>query len=201
MPHGYRTGVRKVPILGPVIDFCLPALDVAPQLLGAVIRHGEVGVRITEVEAYMGLADPASHAMSGPGGRAAVMFGPPGHLYVYLSYGIHHCVNVICSPDGVASGVLLRAGEVVGGTATARSRRGPKVTERRLASGPGNLGQALGAELADSGAALDDGAWGLVAPAEPVAFRATSRIGISKNADKQWRFTIPGDPTVSGPRR
>ncbi|AZZ40323.1 DNA-3-methyladenine glycosylase [Acidipropionibacterium jensenii] len=194
-----------------MIDLSQPALDVAPQLLGAIIRHGPVSVRITEVEAYMGLVDPASHAFNGPGGRAAVMFGPPGRLYVYLSYGIHHCINVICSPDGVASGVLLRAGEVVGGTQIVRDRRGPKAPDRKLASGPGNLGQALGVELADSGTALaldgfappTDGTssdWSLEAPSAPVTARITTRIGISKNAETPWRFIIPGEPTVSGRR-
>ncbi|VEI03095.1 3-methyladenine DNA glycosylase [Acidipropionibacterium jensenii] len=194
-----------------MIDLSRPALDVAPHLLGAIIRHGPVSVRITEVEAYMGLVDPASHAFNGPGGRAAVMFGPPGRLYVYLSYGIHHCINVICSPDGVASGVLLRAGEVVGGNQIVRDRRGPKAPDRKLASGPGNLGQALGVELADSGMALaldgfappTDGTssdWSLEAPSAPVAARITTRIGISKNAETPWRFIIPGEPTVSGRR-
>lgn len=127
------------------------------MLLGAVIRHAGVGVRITEVEAYLGPADPASHAFRGPGGRADVMFGPPGRIYVYLSYGIHHCVNVVCSPDGVASAVLLRAGEVVGGHDLARSRRGARIPDRKLASGPGNLGQALAAVLGDTGAVLSLG--------------------------------------------
>lgn len=124
------------------------------MLLGAVIWHAGVGVRITEVEAYLGPADPASHAFRGPGGRADVMFGPPGRIYVYLSYGIHHCVNVVCSPDGVASAVLLRAGEVVGGHDLARARRGARIPDRKLASGPGNLGQALAAVLGDTGAML-----------------------------------------------
>ncbi len=190
-----------------MLDLSLPATEVAPQLLGAVIRHDGVGVRITEVEAYMGLVDPASHAFTGPAGRAAVMFGPPGHLYVDLSYGIHRCVNVVCSPDGQASGVLLRAGEVVAGQDLAQRRRGPRAPAGKLASGPGNLGQALGAALTDSGTPLGLGrsagtpaGWRLEPAAAPVRWTTTTRIGISKNADAAWRFIIPGDPTVSGRR-
>lgn len=191
-----------------MIDLSRPALDVAPQLLGAIIRHGPVSVRITEVEAYMGLVDPASHAFNGPGGRAAVMFGPPGlpRLPVLRDPPLHQRDLL---PDGVASGVLLRAGEVVGGTQIVRDRRSPKAPDRKLASGPGNLGQALGVELADSGTALAlDGFapptdrtssdWSLEAPSAPVAARITTRIGISKNTETPWRFIIPGEPTVSG---
>lgn len=192
-----------------MLDLSLPATDVAPMLLGAVIRHGDVAVRISEVEAYMGPLDPASHAFRGPGGRAAVMFGPPGHLYVYLSYGIHHCLNVVCSPDGVASAVLLRGGEVIAGAEIVQQRRGLRVPSRRLASGPGNLGRALGAELSDSGALLTLGSqplrpaaelWSLEPAETPAPWAATTRIGISKNADAPWRFIIPSDPTVSGRR-
>lgn len=179
------------------------------MLLGTVIRHGEVAVRISEVEAYLGPLDPASHAFRGPNGRAAVMFGPPGRLYVYLSYGIHHCLNVVCSPDGVASAVLLRAGEVVAGREIAQHRRGPRVPARRLAGGPGNLGRALGAELSDSGLPLalgpqslrpDAAPWSLEPAEMPAHWTATTRIGISRNADAPWRFIIPSDPTVSGRR-
>lgn len=107
-----------------MIDLSAPATDVAPLLLGATIWHGPVAVRLTEVEAYMGLDDPASHAFRGPTPRARVMFGPPSHVYVYLSYGMHRCVNLVCSPDGVASAVLLRGGRVVAGEDDARLRRG-----------------------------------------------------------------------------
>lgn len=193
-------------MLGRVINLSRPALEVAPLLLGAVLWHGTwddaVGVRLTEVEAYMGPDDAASHAFRGPTPRTTVMFGPPAHLYVYLSYGIHRCVNIVCSPDGRATAVLLRAGEVIAGQETARARRGPRIPERRLASGPGNLGQALGAELSDSGAELalaDDGVspWRLQEADAPATAVASTRIGISRNVDKPWRFTIPGDPTVS----
>ena len=124
-------------------DLAAPVEQVAPELLGAVLRHGEVAVRLTEVEAYDGANDPASHAFRGRTPRNAVMFGPPGHLYVYFSYGMHWAANIICGPDGVASGVLLRAGEVIDGVEVARSRRG-RATDRDLARGPGRLTQALG---------------------------------------------------------
>lgn len=211
-----------LPILGHVIDLSQPALDVAPLLLGAVISHtvvldhgsrAEVRIRLTEVEAYMGPDDPASHAFRGPTPRTAVMFGPPSHLYVYLSYGIHRCVNVVCSPDGRASAVLLRAGEVVSGEDLARRRRSGaarQVPDRRLACGPGNLGQALGAGLSDSGAVLwqseglcpppEAATWRLEPPGSPTPCSRSRRVGISHNAEKLWRFTIPDDPTVSRPR-
>ena len=117
-----------------MIDLSAPATDVAPLLLGATIWHGPVAVRLTEVEAYTGLDDPASHAFRGPTPRARVMFGPPSHVYVYLSYGMHRCVNLVCSPDGVASAVLLRGGRVIAGEDDARLRRGG-VPENRLACG------------------------------------------------------------------
>ncbi len=120
-----------------------PALEVAPELLGAVLSVDGVAVRLTEVEAYEGESDPASHAWRGPTPRNAVMYGPAGRLYVYLSYGIHSCVNIVCDVEGRASAVLLRAGEVVAGEERVRTRRGA-VPHRRLASGPGNVGSALG---------------------------------------------------------
>ncbi len=98
-------------------------LEVAPRLLGAVLRHGDVAVRLTEVEAYDGAGDAGSHAFRGRTPRNEVMFGPPGHLYVYFTYGMHHCCNVVCGPAGTASAVLLRAGEVVDGVDQARARR------------------------------------------------------------------------------
>ncbi len=119
-----------------------PVLDVAPRLLGAVLRHGEVAVRITEVEAYDGPNDPGSHAYRGRTDRNAVMFGPPGHLYVYFTYGMHHCCNVVTGEAGTASAVLLRAGEVVDGIERARERR-PRSTDRDLARGPARLCRAL----------------------------------------------------------
>ena len=109
-----------------------PVLEVAPRLLGAVLRHGDVAVRLTEVEAYDGPDDPGSHAFRGPTPRNAVMFGPAGFLYVYFTYGMHHCCNVVTGPEGTPSAVLLRAGEVVAGVEVARARR-PRSTDRDLA--------------------------------------------------------------------
>src|SRR6476619_712162 len=113
-------------------DLTRPVQEVAPPLLGAILRHGEVAVRLTEVEAYDGANDPASHAFRGRTPRNAIMFGPPGRLYIYFSYGMHWAANVICGSEGTASGVLLRAGEVVAGVAEARSRRG-RAADRDLA--------------------------------------------------------------------
>ena len=101
-----------------------PVLEVAPRLLGAVVRHGEVAVRLTEVEAYDGGNDPGSHAYRGRSDRNATMFGPAGHLYVYFTYGMHHCCNVVCGPSGTPRAVLLRAGEVIEGVDVAAERRG-----------------------------------------------------------------------------
>lgn len=140
-----------------LIDFDQPADVVAPQLLGGILRLGEVAIRITEVEAYLGESDPASHAFKGPTPRCATMFGPSSHLYVYASYGIHRAGNLVCSPDGHAGGVLLRGGEVIDGQKVARQRRGPKALDAALARGPGNLGQAMGFDLELNGAEVRQG--------------------------------------------
>lgn len=172
-----------------------PALEVAPDLLGAVLTVGEVSLRLTEVEAYEGEADPASHAWRGITPRNAVMYGPAGRLYVYVSYGIHSCVNIVCDDEGRASAVLLRAGEVVAGEECVRGRRG-SVPYRRLASGPGNLGSALGLTAADSGLVIDGVRASLVGgPAGEV--RTGPRVGVSRAADVPWRFWLAADPTVS----
>lgn len=176
------------------------AVGVAPTLLGAVIAANGVSVRITEVEAYLGELDPASHAWRGPTPRTASMFGPPWHLYVYRSHGIHLCANVVCSPAGEASAVLLRAGEVVEGVEAARMRRPAARTDRDLARGPGRLGAALGLRLDDDGADLRSGPIRLRLPVEPAAdVVAGPRVGVSRagGAEHPWRFWIAGDPTVS----
>ena len=132
----------------------------APLLLGAVLTHegrdGPVSVRITEVEAYLGPhdslhPDPGSHTFRGATARNAPMFGPAGHLYVYFTYGMHHCANIVCGPEGVASAVLLRAGEIVAGEDLALSRRPTSKSAKDLASGPARLATALGITTADSG--------------------------------------------------
>ncbi|GAA3700160.1 DNA-3-methyladenine glycosylase [Microlunatus aurantiacus] len=160
-------------------------------------------MRVTEVEAYAGERDPASHAFRGRTPRNAVMFGPPGHLYVYFTYGMHHCGNVVCGPEGMASGALLRSGEVVDGLEVARRRRGERVRDRDLARGPGRLGQALGLTLADSGAdLLGAGPARLVLGAYPVGAVATGpRVGVSRAADVPWRFWIRDDQYVSSYQR
>lgn len=174
------------------------APEVAPLLLGATIHDDEVGLRIVEVEAYAGQTDPASHAYRGPGIRNAVMFGPPGHGYVYRSHGIHFCLNVVCHPDGVGGGILLRAGEVVEGLEVARLRRGGHA---ELARGPGRLGQVLAVTLADSGVDLRTGRLRLEPRMTVPEVEVGPRVGVSKAADRPWRFWIAGDPFVSAYRR
>lgn len=178
-----------------------PALEVAPRLLGAVLRHGDVAVRLTEVEAYAGSDDPGSHAFRGPTARNAVMFGPPGHLYVYFVYGMHHCANVVCGPEGTASAVLLRAGEVIEGVDVARVRR-PTSSTRDLARGPGRLCRALGLDLGHSGATLGGGHLELVLGATPAEtpVRTGPRVGLRQAGDRPWRFWLDGERTVSAYR-
>lgn len=175
-----------------------PAEQVAPLLLNATIRDSEVAIRIVEVEAYAGQRDPASHAYRGPGARNEVMFGPPGFAYVYLSYGVHWCLNVVCHPPGIGGGILLRAGEVVAGIDVARQRRGGR---RDLASGPGRLGQALAVTIADRGCDLRTGRLRLEPAVDYVDVARGPRVGVSQAADRHWRFWIPGDPFVSAYRR
>ncbi|GAA1955742.1 DNA-3-methyladenine glycosylase [Microbacterium deminutum] len=198
-------------------DFAgLPA-DVAPRLLGArlttTVQGETVTVRLTEVEAYHGLGtgvlpDPGSHARMGPTPRNATMWGEPGHLYVYLSHGIHSCVNVVCGREGVAGGILLRAGEIVEGRDAAARRRRAARTARDLARGPGRLGDAVGLRhpIHDGIDAITGAEWhGAVAriflTVEPAAASAAGpRVGVAGVAGTDaypWRFWIPGDPTVS----
>ncbi|HET9647968.1 MAG TPA: DNA-3-methyladenine glycosylase [Microlunatus sp.] len=182
-------------------DLTAPVWEVAPTLLGAVLSHGPVSVRLVEVEAYDGGNDPASHAYRGLTSRNAVMFGPPGHLYVYFTYGMHWAANIACGPDGTASGVLLRAGEVVAGVEVAHSRRG-RSTLRDLARGPGRLTQALGIDGSLGGAAVLTGGPVRLSPGvAPARIEAGPRVGVSVAADVPWRFWITGDPHVSAYRR
>jgi DNA-3-methyladenine glycosylase len=177
-----------------------PSTEVAPRLLGATLTVGDVSIRLTEVEAYLGEADPGSHAYRGPGRRNAVMFGPPGHVYVYFTYGMHVCMNVVCSPEGTASAVLLRAGEVVAGIDRARRRRTTSKFDADLARGPARLCVALGVTLADNGAELGAGRFALRLAEHPTAVESGPRTGVSGaggTGDYPWRFWIPGEPTVS----
>ncbi len=159
-------------------------------------------VELTEVEAYDGEADPASHAARGRTPRNGVMFGPPGALYVYFSYGMHWCANVVVGVDGTASAVLLRAGRVVDGVDLARVRRGPRVTDRALARGPACLTQALGIGRDHDGTDLVDGtAVALTPGGRPDAVSTGPRVGVSLAADVPWRFWVTGDETVSAYKR
>jgi DNA-3-methyladenine glycosylase len=170
-----------------------PVLEAAPRLLGARFAHGGVIVRLTEVEAYDGAHDPGSHAHNGRTKRNAVMFGPPGRLYVYFTYGMHHCCNVACGPDGEASAILLRAGEVVDGIEIARERR-PGSSDRDLARGPGRLCKAMGIDRHDNDLDLRDRLV-LGPPAENIS--TGPRVGLRLAADRPWRFWLTEDPTVS----
>lgn len=179
-----------------------PSTTVAPRLLGARLTVSGVTVRLSEVEAYAGQDDPASHAFRGRTARTATMFGPPGRVYVYFTYGMHWCVNLVCGPDGVASAVLLRAGAVVAGLPTARSRR-PGVRDRDLARGPARLTKSLAITGADDGMSLlgrTEPRLTLGDPLSPGSLSAGPRVGVSSAADVPWRFWITGDPTVSGYR-
>jgi DNA-3-methyladenine glycosylase len=178
-----------------------PSVEVAPLLLGAVLHGRGVSVRLTEVEAYLGEQDPGSHAFRGRTPRTQVMYGPPGHLYVYFTYGMHVCANVVCSPDGEASAVLLRAGEIVDGVEVARERRLTSKADVDLARGPARLCVALGITLGDTGNDLETGHITLELPQHPPdSFSTGPRTGVSGagGTDRYpWRFWIPGDPTVS----
>jgi DNA-3-methyladenine glycosylase len=173
-----------------------PVLEVAPLLLGATLRHGDVAVRLTEVEAYDGANDPGSHAHRGRTPRNSVMFGPAGHLYVYFTYGMHHCCNVVCGPEGDAAAVLLRAGEVVDGLETARARR-PRSADRDLARGPARLCRTLGIDLDQNGARLDTPPLTLRPGRAPGGVASGPRVGLRLASDRAWRFWIPEEPTVS----
>ncbi|MGW4157599.1 DNA-3-methyladenine glycosylase [Micromonospora chersina] len=183
-----------------------PVVPAARGLLGCRLGGNGVTVRITEVEAYAGTAgDPASHAHRGRTPRNAVMFGPAGHAYVYFTYGMHWCVNVVTGPDGEASAVLLRAGEVVDGLDVARERRPAVRKDVDLARGPARLCAALGIDRSVYGAdLLGDGPVRLRPPLAPVpeaAVTAGPRVGVTGAHDVPWRFWIAGDPTVSAYRR
>jgi DNA-3-methyladenine glycosylase len=178
----------------------------ARGLLGCALSAGGVTARITEVEAYAGTHDAASHAFRGRTPRTAVMFGPAGFAYVYFTYGMHWCINVVCGPDGEASAVLLRAGEVVRGLATARARRPAARADAELARGPARLCSALGITGEHNGVDL-------LAVGSPVRLRrmravgdppeilAGPRVGVTGAHDVPWRFWYADDPTVSPYRR
>lgn len=177
---------------------------VAPELLNKLLVVDGVAARLVEVEAYAGGEDPGSHAFRGPTARNATMFGPAGHLYVYISYGLHFCANAVCSEVGEATAVLLRAAAPVDGVDVIRVRRGAAARrDRDLLSGPGKLCQGLGVTRDDDGADLvarggrvaivDDGT---PPPAVP---GVSLRIGLTAGAELPWRWYVRGDPNLSRP--
>lgn len=180
---------------------------VAPELLNKVIERddgagGRRAGRIVEVEAYAGAEDPAAHTYRGMTARNAVMFGPPGHLYVYFSYGMHWCANAVTGDEGVGTAVLLRAVEPLDGVEAMRAARGAVARrDRDIGSGPGKLCQALGIDRTHDGADLVGGDRGVrilddgVPP--PAEHGVSTRIGISVAADEPWRFYVPGSPHLS----
>jgi DNA-3-methyladenine glycosylase len=180
-----------------------PVLEVARDLLGAVVGHDGVAVRLSEVEAYDGEIDPASHAFRGQTPRNAVMYGPPGHAYVYFTYGMHFCMNLVCGPEGKAAAVLLRAGEVIAGMDHARRLR-PGATDRDLARGPARLTKALGVDRALDGVDVTRRDSPLrVLHGDPVraeAVRHGPRVGVNAAAEVPWRLWIDGDASVSAYR-
>lgn len=177
--------------------FDRPVLKVAADLIGATLTFRGVGGIIVEAEAYHH-TDPAAHSYNGQTARNAVMFGPPGHAYVYRSYGIHWCVNFVCEGEGSASAVLIRAVEPTHGIPAMKRRRGLK-DERLLCSGPGRLCEALGITRAQDGLALDKPPFELRARAEKPEIVAGVRIGITKAADLPWRFGLKSSRYLSKP--
>jgi DNA-3-methyladenine glycosylase len=210
--------------------FARLSVAVAPELLGCVLEHetadGLVAVELTEVEAYTGATDPASHAYRGKTARNAVMFGPPGHAYVYFTYGMYFCVNLVCAANGSASAVLLRAGRVIAGEDLARARRTARarpprgvqgggsprertVSFRDLARGPGRLCLALDIDrsldgtdvcAADSPLRMRWPEAGTTDRSAEITVASGPRVGVSSAAEVPWRFWIEGEPTVSAYR-
>jgi len=183
-----------------------PALQVAPVLLGATlvssIGGAEVAVRITEVEAYEGTADPASHAFRGPTRRNAVMFGEAGRLYCYFIYGMHWCANITCALPGTAAAVLLRAAQIEDGEPVAQARTPNPLSRAKLASGPARLARVLGLagehtglDLLDAGSPVR-----LTELGAPADYRTGPRVGITAAAEHPWRFWLPDEPSVSSYR-
>ena len=186
-------------------------MAVARDLVGCSLlvdagTPAEVRARIVEVEAYLGTDDEASHAHRGPTPRAAIMFGEPGHLYVYLSYGVHHCANLVTEVEGKAGAVLLRAAAVEAGEATVRARRRTSAAREQPAAallrGPGNLCNGLGVDRADNGidVCVPGTRMAVLAPSGRAPVAAGPRIGITRNPEPLLRFAWSGDPAVSAPR-
>ncbi len=177
--------------------FARSAHDIAPELIGVTLLVDGVGGPIVEVEAY-DPEDPASHAFNGPTKRNAAMFGPAGHAYVYRSYGIHWCLNVVCAEPGRADAVLIRALRPEHGLDAMRARRGVEA-ERALCSGPGKLCEALGIDGGDDGLPLDKPPFAFLPRTETPAIATGTRIGLTKAADREWRYGLAGSPFLSRP--
>jgi DNA-3-methyladenine glycosylase len=174
--------------------------EVAPDLIGCRLFYEGVGGVIVEVEAYE-REDPASHSFVGLTPRTKIMFGPPGRVYVYLSYGIHQLLNFVCEPEGDAAAVLIRALEPTSGLESMHDRRPAAKSDLDLCSGPGKLTMALGVSLADNGSRLDQDPFLLLPPeGDPPEVVTSPRIGITKAVEKPWRFSASGSPYVSRPR-
>jgi DNA-3-methyladenine glycosylase len=193
---------RPSPVTTPTLGsefFARSVHDVAPDLIGVTLLVDGVGGRIVEVEAY-DHEDPASHGFRGRTDRNASMFGPPGHAYVYRSYGIHWCLNLVCEEVGVANAVLLRALEPTRGLEQMRARRGLE-DERLLCSGPGRLCQALSVTREHDGLPLDRPPFELLAGDSPVDIVNGPRIGITRGAELPWRYAEAGSRFLSRPLR
>lgn len=176
---------------------------VAPELLGKVLVHGEMTARIVEVEAYCGAEDPGSHAYRGMTKRNATMFGPAGRLYVYFTYGMHWCANVVCGEEGSGVAVLLRAAVPMSGLDEMRTRRPKAQRDRDLLRGPARLCQAFGLDGAFDGTDLPTAAMGVTIADDgtppPEAPAVGTRIGLSSGADLPWRWCVPGEAHLSRP--
>lgn len=175
------------------------AIDVARACLGKILIHGKTAGRIVETEAYLGVGDLAAHAARGVTPRTEVIFGPPGHAYVYFIYGMHECLNFVCEPEGHAGCVLIRALEPLAGLDIMQRRRVKARKPEDLASGPGRLTQALGITRRLNGSSLIDGTLTVrrMNDEPPIEIKVGPRIGITKNADWPLRFTIAGNRFVS----
>jgi DNA-3-methyladenine glycosylase len=190
-------------------ELAIEPVDSARRLLGCLVEahtpQGAVRARLTEVEAYRGGDDPASHCYRGRTSRNEVMFGPAGHLYIYFVYGMHFCANVVALTDGEPGAVLLRAGEVVSGVDLARARRPGARSDAELARGPARLTSVLGLNRTHNGADLTDSDSPVrLLAGEPVAeemIRAGPRVGVAVAVDVPWRFWLDGSPSVSNYRR
>ena len=201
-----KAGMRAETAITDRSWFDRPSLEVAPDLLGKRLVHetgeGVVAGRIVETEAYAGPEDRAAHSSRGKTPRNAVMFGPPGHLYVYFIYGMHHCVNIVCGPGDKPEAVLVRAVAIEEGEEVARRRRRPPAgaAVERLAAGPGNVAAAFGIDRSLNGADLIDGPVHLTDGPRPSRVIERPRIGVAyarEWATLPWRFLVADDPHVS----